>query len=153
MSQAAFLRSFDALAGAAFLGAGLADRAAYLSPEAQAALAAHAAALAAYQAALAAYDPLDPLAGPPPVAPSAEGLPVAVPCTVMVDRDVQDFSEADLAPVSARQTLVAFQRAEVEPAGGGLVEVVGYPGAMRLVRRARVDESRSVWEVEHVQPA
>lgn len=153
MSQAAFLRSFDALAGAAFLAAGVADRATYLSPDAQAALAAYADALAAYEEALAAYDPEAPDAGPAPQAPSADGLPEPVPCTVLVDRDVQQFGDGDLTPVAAPAVHVTFQRAEIEPAGGGLVQVDGDTVTLRLVRRVRQDESRSEWEVEYAQSA
>jgi len=149
MSQAAFLSRFDAMAATAFLGAGLADRATYLSLAAQDALAAYAEALAAYEDALAAYDPAAPDAGPAPVPPSADGLPAPVPCVVLVDRDVQQFTDGDMAAVSAPATVVTFLGGAVSPDTGGLVQVEGDSVALRLVRRIRADESRSVWEVEH----
>lgn len=129
MSQAAFLRQFDADAFAGFAAAGIADAATYLSPEAL--------------QAIDAYDPDDPDAVPPP-------LPV--PCTVTVDRDVENFGD-DRAPVSTLTTRIAFQRAEVAPAQRGrvtLLDELGLPAeTFVLVERARADESLSVWWVQH----
>lgn len=72
------------------------------------------------------------------------GAPVA--CTVLVDRDVEDYGEDD-APVSLRRTRITFQRAEVEPVGMGQV-VIGAE-TFTLAKRARYDESISAWWVQH----
>ena len=139
MSQAAFLRAFDAAASAAFLAAGIADAGAYLSP----------AALADLQA-IADHDPDDPEVPPPPA------VPVPVACTVLVDRNVEDFGD-DAAPVSVHRTRVSFQRAELAPAQGGRVTLLDALGApletFELVQRARADESLSAWWVQEVADA
>ncbi|MCF8809672.1 hypothetical protein KIP31_10115 [Xanthomonas campestris pv. campestris] len=67
-----------------------------------------------------------------------------VPCTITIDRDVADFGD-DEAPVSAPQTLVTFQRSEVEPARMGRVALTGE--VFVLDRRVRQDESISQWVV------
>ncbi len=127
MSQAAFLRQFDAAAFGAFAAAGLADAATYLSPAALAIL-----------RAIAAHDPANPL--PPPAAP----VPVA--CTVLVDRDVETFDDEGPA-VSALRTKISIQRAQFEPEQGGQLTVEG--DTFALVQRTRADESLSAWWVQH----
>lgn len=137
MSQAAFLAQFDAAAFGVFASAGIADAATYLSPAALADL-----------DAIAAYDPEDPEADPPPPAP----VPVA--CTVLVDRNVEDFGDEG-APVSVQRTRITVQRAEITPEQGGQVSVLDDAGAVaevfELVQRTRdSDESRSAWWVQEV---
>ena len=129
MSQEAFLRDFDAGAFTAFADAGLADAATYLSPAARAA-----------RQAIADHDPDDPDAPAPPDAP----VPLA--CTVLVDRNVEDFGD-DLAPVSVGRTRLTVQRAEFEPEAGGKVTVGA--AVYTLVQRTRSDESASAWWVSH----
>lgn len=84
------------------------------------------------------YYPKPPAGGGP--------APEPVPCTVLVDRNVEDFGD-DAAPVSALRTRVTFQRAQVEPDGGARVVVDGE--AFTLAGRARQDESISAWWVQH----
>lgn len=137
MSQAAFLRDFDARVFGVFAGAGLADAGRYLSP----------AALADLEA-IEAHDPEDPDAPPPPA------VPVPVSCTVLVDRDVEDFGD-DGAPVSVPRTRITFQRAELEPEQGGRVALLDTGGwaveTFELVQRTQpTDESRTAWWVQGV---
>lgn len=136
MSQAAFCRAFDALAFATFASSGIADAAAYLSPADLADL-----------KAISDHDPDDPEAPAPPPAP----VPVA--CTVLVDRDVDDFGD-DVAVVSVNRTRITFQRAELPPEQGGQVTLLDDAGAAAetfvLVQRTRSDESQSAWWVQEV---
>ena len=115
MSQAAFLRAFDAAAFGAFAAAGIADAAEYLAPNA------------------------------------APGYP-PTPCTVLVDRDVEDFGE-DVAPVSAFRTRITFQRLEVTAEEGGVVSLLDAAGLVAevftLAQRTRHDEGISAWWVQH----
>lgn len=74
----------------------------------------------------------------------APGSTNLLACTVTVDRDVVDFGD-DGAPVSAPQTLVTFQRAELEPARLGRLVLPGE--TFVLEKRIRQDESRSQWVV------
>ncbi|KIJ00481.1 hypothetical protein ST27_10330 [Xanthomonas phaseoli pv. phaseoli] len=67
-----------------------------------------------------------------------------LPCTVTIDRDVADFGD-DEAPVSAPQTLVTFQRSEVEPVR--LARLALNDEVFVLDRRIRQDESISQWVV------
>lgn len=53
-----------------------------------------------------------------------KGGGATVPCTVMVDRNVQSFGD-DPMPVAAYDTAVTFQRIEVVPEKGGIVEADG----------------------------
>lgn len=136
MSQKDFLREFDEEAFEAFLDAGIADAATYLSPAALADL-----------AAIEDHDPDDQDAPPLPE------VPVPVACTVLVDRNVEDFGD-DAAPVSVRRTRVTFQRAELSPEQGGQVTLLDDDGepveAFLLVQRTQGDESRSAWWVQEV---
>lgn len=122
MNQQAWMRNFDAHAiGTTFFGAGIADSATYTPPD----------------------DPdADPDADPPAPAPEP------VSCTVLVDRDVQDFG-ADAAAVATLTTLVTLQRSQVEPAAGGTVALAGGETFV-LVHQVRRDESISAWAVEVV---
>lgn len=73
----------------------------------------------------------------------------AVACTVLVDREAQDFGEGD-APVSGQRVAVALQLAEVSsPAKGGLVVIGTGISAERwvLYREIKRDESRAYWVV------
>lgn len=83
--------------------------------------------------------------------PAAGPAQDAVPCTVLVDRDVTDFGD-DLAPISVPLVLASFQRAEVEPVAGAQITLTATGEIFDLVRRVRADESISRWEVQHAQP-
>jgi hypothetical protein len=74
----------------------------------------------------------------------APGSTTAQPCTVTIDRDVVDYGD-DGAAVSTPKTLVAFQRAEVEPVRGG--RLVLPRETFVLDKRFKQDESRSQWVV------
>lgn len=79
--------------------------------------------------------------GAPPIA--------AMPCEVLVDRDVEVYGDEG-TEVAARITTVTFQRLHVEPRRGGTVvigQAPGHPAAERLKLGAPVeqDESRAVW--------
>ncbi|MGQ5267436.1 head-tail joining protein [Xanthomonas arboricola] len=67
-----------------------------------------------------------------------------LPCTVTIDRDVANFGD-DEAPVSAPQTLVTFQRSEVEPVRFARLTLDG--DVFVLDQRIRQDESISQWVV------
>lgn len=130
MSQAAFLRSFDAQAFAGFLASGLADAARYLSPAA-----------------------LEAIAGHDPDAPDAPPLPEPQPCTVLVDRAVADFGD-DGAPVSVERIRVTFLGAEVAPERLGRVTLLDDAGnaaeTFELAQRVSADESAHAWWVKEV---
>jgi hypothetical protein len=71
---------------------------------------------------------------------------VAVPCEVMVDRNVEIFADAG-ADVPTRGIVVAMQLAQVPaPARGGVVAVDGEQ--LRLVAKVEGDESLERWEAQ-----
>ncbi|KLJ02823.1 hypothetical protein [Luteimonas sp. FCS-9] len=78
--------------------------------------------------------------------------PVGQPCTVLVDRDVRDFDDAEqMLPVPASYTLISFELREVSPAKGGVVELLASGERYRLQKPIRADESRSRWVVIHAK--
>lgn len=71
----------------------------------------------------------------------------AIPCEVLVDRDVRDYGE-DASPVATSYTLVTFQRDQVTPERGGTVVVDSE--SFTLDAEVRKDESISRWVVTRV---
>lgn len=86
------------------------------------------------------------------LAPDAAPDAVATPCTVLVDRNVEDFGD-DIGPVSAFRTRVTFQRLEITPEQGGMVSLLDAFGnvteSFQLAQRTRHDEGISAWWVQH----
>ncbi|WP_298580591.1 hypothetical protein [uncultured Luteimonas sp.] len=82
---------------------------------------------------------------------AAPGAP-AVPCTVLVDRNVEDFGD-DIAPVSAFRTRITFQVSELAAEEGGVVSLLDAAGlvteSFTLAQRTRHDEGISAWWVQH----
>ncbi|MDY4296831.1 MULTISPECIES: hypothetical protein [unclassified Xanthomonas] len=76
----------------------------------------------------------------------APGSAVGVPCTVLIDRDYVEFGD-DGAPVSAPQTQVKLQLAEVEPMRFGRLVLPGE--SLVLEKRVQQDESSARWVVAH----
>lgn len=79
------------------------------------------------------------------------GTPAA-PCTVLVDREVEDFGD-EVAPVSTFRTRITFQRLEVTAEEGGVVSLLDANGLVAevftLAQRTRHDEGISAWWVQH----
>lgn len=86
------------------------------------------------------------------LAPDAAPDALPVPCTVLVDRNVEDFGE-DIGPVSAFRTRITFQVLEVTPDEGGIVSLLDGAGlvaeSFTLAQRTRHDEGISAWWVQH----
>jgi hypothetical protein len=86
------------------------------------------------------------------LAPDAAPDAVPVPCTVLVDRNVEDFGD-EVAPVSAFRTRITFQVIEVAPEEGGMVSLLDDAGlvaeSFTLAQRTRHDEGISAWWVQH----
>lgn len=73
-----------------------------------------------------------------------------VPCTVLLDEDVEQFTQDDLAPISTTIDRVTLQLAEISPRAGGVVSIDGTGRRLKLVQKIRADESTAVWEVANV---
>jgi len=73
-----------------------------------------------------------------------------VPCTVLLDEDVEQFTPDDLAPISTTIDRVTLQLAEISPRAGGVVSIDGTGRRLKLVQKIRADESTAVWEVANV---
>lgn len=72
------------------------------------------------------------------------------PCTVLLDEDVQQFTDDDLAPVSTSFDRITLQLSEVKPQGGGVVHIDSAGRRLKLVKRLRADASTEQWEVASV---
>ena len=70
-----------------------------------------------------------------------------VPCTVLLDEDVQQFSGDDPAPVPAGFDRITLQLSEVTPRKGGVVGISGTGRRLKLVQKLAGDASREQWEV------
>lgn len=70
-----------------------------------------------------------------------------VPCTVLLDEDVQQFSDDDPAPVPVRIDRVTLQLSEVTPRKGAIVRIDGTGRRFKLVQPLSADASREQWEV------
>lgn len=75
------------------------------------------------------------------------GANVEVPCTVLLDEAVEQFTPDDIAPVATTIDKVTLQLSEVEPRAGGVVRIEGTDRRLKLVQKIRADESTAVWEV------
>jgi len=86
------------------------------------------------------------------LAPDAAPGTLPAPCTVLVDRDVEDFGD-EVAPVSTFRTRITFQRLEVTAEEGGVVSLLDAAGLVTevftLAQRTRHDEGISAWWVQH----
>ncbi|MDG9986804.1 hypothetical protein [Stenotrophomonas sp. GD04024] len=78
------------------------------------------------------------------------GASVEVPCTVLLDEGVEQFTPDDVAPVATTIDKVTLQLSEVEPRAGGVVRIEGTGRRLKLVQKIRADESTAVWEVANV---
>ncbi|MBH1836383.1 hypothetical protein I5T88_10920 [Stenotrophomonas maltophilia] len=78
------------------------------------------------------------------------GATVEVPCTVLLDEGVEQFTSDDVAPVATTVDKVTLQLAEVEPRAGGVVRIEATGRRLKLVQKIRADESTAVWEVANV---
>ncbi|RRU09653.1 hypothetical protein EGJ03_09450 [Stenotrophomonas maltophilia] len=76
----------------------------------------------------------------------APGADAEVPCTVMLDEAVEQFT-ADVAPIATTIDRITLQLAEVAPRTGGVVRIDGTGRRLKLVQKIRADESTAVWEV------
>ncbi len=73
-----------------------------------------------------------------------------VPCTVLLDENVEQFTPDDVAPISTTIDRVTLQLAEISPRAGGVVSIDGTGRRLKLVQKIRADESTAVWEVANV---
>jgi len=78
------------------------------------------------------------------------GTSVGVPCTVLLDEGVEQFTPDDVAPIATTIDRVTLQLAEVTPRAGGVVSIDGTGRRLKLVQKIRADESTAVWEVANV---
>lgn len=77
----------------------------------------------------------------------APGTDAEVPCTVMLDEAVEQFTAEDVAPIATTIDRITLQLAEVAPRTGGVVRIDGTGRRLKLVQKIRADESTAVWEV------
>lgn len=73
-----------------------------------------------------------------------------VPCTVLLDETVEQFTPDDVAPVATNIIRVTLQLSEITPRDGGVVRIDGTGRRLKLVQKIRGDESTAVWEVANV---
>lgn len=73
-----------------------------------------------------------------------------VPCTVLLDEAVEQFTPDDVAPIATTVDRVTLQLAEITPRSGGVVRIDGTGRQLKLVQKIRGDESTAVWEVANV---
>ncbi|WP_239518006.1 head-tail joining protein [Stenotrophomonas maltophilia] len=78
------------------------------------------------------------------------GASAEVPCTVLLDETVDQFTPDDVAPVATNIIRVTLQLAEINPRAGGVVRIDGTGRKLKLVQKIRGDESMAVWEVADV---
>lgn len=78
------------------------------------------------------------------------GSSAGVPCTVLLDENVEQFTPDDVAPIATTSVRVTLQLAEVTPRDGGVVRIDGTGRRLKLVQKIRADESTAVWEVASV---
>ncbi|OWQ54007.1 hypothetical protein CEE60_10135 [Stenotrophomonas maltophilia] len=78
------------------------------------------------------------------------GTSAGVPCTVLLDEGVEQFTPDDVAPIATTIDRVTLQLAEVTPRAGGVVSIDGTGRRLKLVQKIRADESTAVWEVANV---
>ncbi|CAH0139238.1 head-tail joining protein [Stenotrophomonas lactitubi] len=73
-----------------------------------------------------------------------------VPCTVLLDETVEQFTPDDVAPIATNIIRVTLQLAEITPQDGGVVRIEGTGRRLKLVQKIRADESTAMWEVANV---
>ncbi|WP_414605430.1 hypothetical protein [Stenotrophomonas pavanii] len=73
-----------------------------------------------------------------------------VPCTVLLDEAVEQFTPDDVAPIATTVDRVTLQLAEINPRAGGVVRIEGTGRRLKLVQKIHADESTAVWEVANV---
>jgi len=73
-----------------------------------------------------------------------------VPCTVLLDEAVEQFTPDDVAPIATTVDRVTLQLAEINPRAGGVVRIEGTGRLLKLVQKIHADESTAVWEVANV---
>lgn len=78
------------------------------------------------------------------------GTSAGVPCTVLLDEGVEQFTPDDVAPIATTIDRVTLQLAEVTPRAGGVISIDGTGRRLKLVQKIRADESTAVWEVANV---
>jgi len=78
------------------------------------------------------------------------GASAEVPCTVLLDEGVEQFTPDDVAPIATTVTRITLQLAEITPRTGGVVRIDGTGRRLKLVQKIRADESTAVWEVANV---
>lgn len=78
------------------------------------------------------------------------GGTVEVPCTVLLDEAVEQFTPDDVAPVTTTVDRLTLQLAEISPRAGGVVRIEGTGRRLKLVQKIHADESTAVWEVANV---
>ena len=70
-----------------------------------------------------------------------------VPCTVLLDENVEQFTPDDVAPISTTIDRVTLQLAEISPRAGGVVSIDATGRRLKLFQKIRGDESIEQWEV------
>lgn len=78
------------------------------------------------------------------------GTTEGIPCTVLLDEGVEQFTPDDVSPIATTIDRVTLQLAEITPRTGGVVHIDGTGRRLKLVQKIRADESTSVWEVASV---
>jgi len=78
------------------------------------------------------------------------GTSAGVPCTVLLDEGVEQFTPDDVTPIATTIDRVTLQLAEVTPRAGGVVSIDGTGRRLKLVQKIRADESTAVGEVANV---
>lgn len=72
------------------------------------------------------------------------------PCTVLVDKDVQQFTDDDPAPIATTIDRITLQLSEVTPRATAVVRVEATGQRFKLVQKLRGDSSTEQWEVARV---
>jgi len=70
-----------------------------------------------------------------------------VPCTVLLDEAVEQFTPDDVAPIATTIDRVTLQLAEITPKDGGVVRIDATGRRLKLFQKIRGDESTEQWEV------
>lgn len=78
------------------------------------------------------------------------GASAEVPCTVLLDEAVEQFTSDDVAPIATTVTRITLQLAEISPRDGGVVRIADTGRRLKLVQKIRADESTAMWEVANV---
>lgn len=78
------------------------------------------------------------------------GTSAGVPCTVLLDEGVEQFTADDVVPIATTIDRVTLQLAEITPRTVGVVRIDGTGRRLKLVQKIRADESTAVWEVASV---